>query len=294
MVLPLTSTTLTYLMPRSITDRPESPVRTITVTNATFPYNPIREIVPPVPEVRSIYNDRLTILKQRSEMEWGEAPNYNESYRSIRWPSRSVPNGTGGTHFSKPDWKKFLLENISKKTAGNWNNVIYNRRNNDILPGIGRNRVGDLRYLDTRTHLRLDLFKCMSNNIPFKTKTLFYNPRDTTLYICDVPVVKYDIESGLIVSFSYCGVYNKRISLMLRMIGINVITKNRKLIHAKVVSTEYNTTGTRLIRRPEVGWLFTPIELNKIYYTRPLEVTIIVDPVMYNEHYRMQRAMNIE
>jgi hypothetical protein len=203
----------------------------------------------------------LSIMVNRSNMNWGEAPNYNAEYRRIRWPANSqkvsiereltteemiqredqVRGRLGTLSFwdnrrttileetnrrCTPAWKSVIRHQLERKCRGIWNSTSIR----NLHPGFWR-------YKDTRSNLRVDIRFCMRKNIPFKTKTVEYRPSDTTLYICGRPVVKYSLSQGKIESFSYCGVYEKRVALILRILEIPVMLRNRKLVWAKYHGT---------------------------------------------------------
>jgi hypothetical protein len=222
---------------------------------------------------------RIELLKQRSEMDWGEAPKYNEAYRLIRWPGikhasvdpiparpigeevvRTVETNVLGERVVRlelqleeerhgrldanrrpyerltPGWLRSIREQRAKKAAGTWNEFHRRGRTRDYLKS------------DTRECLMRDLRYCIKENIPFKTKSLEYNPKDQWIYVYGNRAVKYDIDSGKLVAFTYSGVYNKVTSLILRNLSINVKLEARKLVW----HIESRVNGTRAFSRVDI------------------------------------------
>lgn len=201
----------------------------------------------------------LAEMERRSSVDWGEAPNYTEEYRRIRWhrnPIQTITvNGVitlGDPGFPKggtPTWKLSLRENVGKKRAGTWN---------------GRTHLYS--KSDTRTWLKVDMLTCMRENIPFRTKTFEYRPSTQTIYVNNIGVLFYDLRKGHITHFTYGGVYNKITSLLFRMFFIGAKLKNKKLVI-----------------EPDGGFLAVDIELvdlNKIY---ELPRSILVNPELQRE-----------
>lgn len=183
----------------------------------------------------------LAEMLRRSEADWGGAPKYNEAYRQLRWPGRpwamqSMPHSDIDTPLSivyrpdrrfefreqmgpgarlpvKPAWLDKIIYEQGLKSRGTWN----------------RGRRGQ--KLHTQDSLRQDLKVCMMENIPFKTNSLEYKPSNQWLYIKGVRVVKYNLVMGRLEGFTYSGVYDKVISLMLRkLFFIDIKLEKRKLI----------------------------------------------------------------
>lgn len=150
---------------------------------------------------RPVYNK----FSQRSNMEWGEAPNYNKEYRKIRWSSNN--------RHQKPSWLHELQFNMRLKSTGLWNGGrhFYKKAN-------------------TKKALKGDIRWCINNNIPFKTKTFEYKPSDQWLYVKGEKVLKYDLCTGSFSGFTYSGVYDKVTTMTLRMLGFDITVINRKLI----------------------------------------------------------------
>lgn len=182
--------------------------------------------------------ERYDLLVSRSDMDWGEAPNYNEAYRKLRWPGGTEfsaeyletanprPNG----RFSKPEWKSTLQRDINQKRNGAWTRELM------------------------RLRLRCDIINCMRLNIPFKTKTLEYKPCDQWIYVNGNPTMRYDLRTGYISEFTFSGVYNKVTSLMLRLFNIKVKLVRKKVCWVGVVTTFSVPTVVE-----------TPLDMNTIY-----------------------------
>ncbi len=200
--------------------------------------NPSVTIVPPP-------MSRAETLKSRSTKEWGTAPDYNEEYRRIRWPRESG---------ARPRWKTLLLSDRARKVRGEWTKEY--------------------------AHLRLksDLLICVRENIPFKTKTLEYKPIDQWIYVNGLRTMRYDIETGHIVEFTYSGVYNKVTSMMLRACNIYVKLLKGKptyiytLVGPRRLNRNYhrihNSLGEHTVESAEIV-----IDLNRIYRYTDFSIT---------------------
>lgn len=217
--------------------------------NFLEPYVPL-VVQYPLPNPRPVF----TLLDERCDMYWGESPNYNEAYRKIRWPA--VPIGFDRNdeiegfegiplrarrdpYYTTPSWVNSLESDTRRKRRGEW---------------TGK---------DTRFRLHQDLLQCMRENIPFKTKSLEYNPKDQWIYVYGNRTMRYNIRSGMVDAFTYSGVYNKVTSLFLRNFSIQV-----KLIRRKLIWVPYVRRRVRLISTHNtVLFRYTSLEidLNKIY-----------------------------
>lgn len=183
-----------------------------------------------VSNIQSERDLRIEELEARSFKDWGVAPNYNEDYRKIRWYSNKFipPNLEDSLNltstvqsgplngYSKPAWKHQMHYELERKNQGLWN----------------RPRIRSINYVkkDTKLALERDLQNCMVENIPFKTRSVEYNPRDQWVYVYGNRAIQYDIYSSRIIAFTYSGVYNKVTSLFFRMFGLNIKLHARKLI----------------------------------------------------------------
>lgn len=222
----------------------------------------------------------LELMRSRSNVDWGEAPKYNEAYRKIRWPgtpSRTIyfrpvvptdtPNRIGGewgatsesslmpghveVHEMDPDVS--VTRRMRVKPA--WQETInYHRRWKETR-----------RWSKTKMRQTLlsDMAFCMSQNIPFQTKTFEYKPNDQWLYVHGARAMKYDLVTGYITHITYSGVYNKVTSLLFRLFKISIRLKGRKLVW---------TPDLRISRmRPRQDFVPTPyhqevdIDLNRVY-----------------------------
>ena len=223
----------------------------------------------------------LQLMRDRAEIDWGQHPNYTKEYRDLRWPGKSwritdmseqvnrarVPIdrddpfdpvnrtpelfGPGIRVPEKPDWVIDANYRSTCKRIGTWN----------------RNRgPGGVNRLETWRYLSQDLLKCMSLNIPFKTNTIEYKPSTQWVHIKGTPVVKYDLESGKLVGFTYSGVYDKVITFVLRnLFQMNIVLEKRKLIWRN------NKVG---LGRPGTFDLGVDIilDLTTFYHFRPLRI----------------------
>lgn len=205
---------------------------------------------------------RLVILLERANTDWGEAPKYNEAYRKIRWPGNNLKVVHTNGRPINPTWLSLINYQIGKKSRGTW------------------------KYHDIRSSLYRDITTCMRENIPFKTKSVEYKPKEQTLYVNGRPTIKYDLEDGTLYSFTYSGVYNKVVSLILRLFDIRIKMLNRKL-------TLMNTEG-------EVVRI---IDINTVYVLPKYQVDItkkitnsLVQPAIVIDHellYQSREAIRV-
>lgn len=242
-------------------------------------------------EIQSI-TPRFGLLRSRCEMDWGEAPKYNEAYRKLRWPAapvvhattqdeleeradrqaRRAQRGMTGTledyespvilrdYYPKPMWKALMQGDLAKKRNGEWTHKFI------------------------RIKLKSDLVTCLSNNIPFKTKTFEYKPIDQWIYVNGIRALRYDLRTGYLVDFTYSGVYNKRTSLLFRMFGIYV-----KLIKQKpTYSVHAPRSRTRL--ENEATGREVVLDVNRMYNFR--DVNPNLEKGFYLIDYRLDRESN--
>ena len=176
-----------------------------------------------------------TIVLDRKNIDFGMAPDYNAEYWKIR--CKANPLTEGRTTRGNPLWRSSLAFQIRSKELGNWNRNIG-------LPYIRR---------DTTSALTSDLFLCMREGIPFKTRSIRYDYVTNWVHVYDVPVLFYDIEKGIITKFTYNGKYNKFVSMVFRWVGIYV-----KLVKRK-------PTFIRRDSIPTGGIIITPIDIDEVY-----------------------------
>jgi hypothetical protein len=187
-------------------------------------------------------------------MDWGEPPRYNAAYRKIRWPGVSLRYLGRGI---KPDW----MRNIRWAESHSNNANLW-------------------RPTFTRGILKRDLIFCVSENIPIKTNSIEYRPSDQYLYIKGRPILKYNLETGCFDSFSYSGVYDKVVSLFLRLFDIDVRMINRKL-------SWRDSYGFKIqdIKLDETYYLPKPLVSTGKILTNPVKVfsPLIIDRISYVE-----------
>lgn len=230
----------------------------------------------------------LTLMRERCDKDWGEHPNYNEDYRKLRWPGKPwvvsemvhpVNNGRNDMVYNrfpdtlgnpllrididslfgpgrrvpeKPNWMTDFAHRNTLKSTGRWNSLRPN--------GGNRQRI------DTMKFLGMDLRNCVALNIPFRTNTLEYKPSTQWIYIKGTPVVKYDLETGKLIGFSYSGVYDKVITFMLRhLFQLNIKLVSRKLIWGVNRRSSY-FLGREREARLERTLPETQIDLTTFYY----------------------------
>jgi hypothetical protein len=151
----------------------------------------------------------LELMLSRSVKDWGQAPNYTEEYRKIRWnPDSERIVGRG---IFMPSWISRIRTERTKKANNRWNRLgrVYEKP-------------------DTSMGYMRDLKHCMRENIPFQTKSTWYNPADQWIYLYGNRALQYDLCSGKIIAFTFSGVYNKVTSFIFRKFGINVFNHKRK------------------------------------------------------------------
>jgi hypothetical protein len=199
----------------------------------------------------------LKSMLERSSIDWGEAPKYTEEYRKLRWPGTQPPEHPEYENLiadtarrtpvvrPNPAWKTRIHYELRKKEQGNWNSrrdARYPQDRYNFTP-------------DTVRGLMQDIKGCMNLNIPFKTKTYRYDPKTTTLYVGEKGEIHYSLETGCIKSFTYAGLYDKRLSLMLRRFGIRVIRKGNRLVFKEEVyenEETINLTDTYYVPAPKM------------------------------------------
>jgi hypothetical protein len=211
-------------------------------------------------------------------MDWGEAPKYNEAYRKIRWPHPS--NGTFRSA-GKPMWLSNIEYDIRLKTRGVWNNRTGNSRHNIYLKP------------DTRSRLMSDLTFCVSQNIPFKTKSLEYKSVDQYVYVYGVRVLKYDLETGCFSHFTYSGIYNKVTSLLLRNFDL-AITRHKNDIVWRI-SEQYPTikidlnTIYPLVHKDHIA---ENTRGNIVSSYRNIIGNVVINHALFNEHNTYIKELN--
>lgn len=191
-----------------------------------------------------------TQLFARSNKDWGQAPEYNSDYRRIRWPEYMRQSNIYTVRY-----------HLLNKSRGRWTH-------NSTGASLGR----DLQY-------------CMRNNIPFKTPSLEYVPKNTTLYIKGTGSMKWDLMTLSPINFSFGGTYDKVISMFLRRFGIDVKLYNKKLVW-EGISININDTYTiphkyvlhpkQLSKAVDVGFVYdsgiTYMESREVYIERWLQL----------------------
>jgi hypothetical protein len=249
----------------------------------------------------------LATMRERSNKDWGEYPKYNEDYRKLRWPGKPwvvsemihpINNGVNDMVYNrlpdlrgdpliridtnslfgpgrrvpeKPTWMIDFAYRNGLKRRGRWNSF--------------RPHGGNRQKLDTIHFLKIDLRNCMALNIPFRTNTLEYRPSTQWIYIKGTPVVKYELETGKIMGFSYSGVYDKVITFMLRHIfQLNIKLVRRKLIWGVNPRSAY--FSSRIGRALLEGVLpETQIDLNTFYHFEDMRSPnrVIMSDELYRE-----------
>jgi hypothetical protein len=166
-----------------------------------------------------------------------------------------------------PSWQETIRRQIILKAEGRWTRNM------------------------SRQQLRRDMELCMSQNIPFKTKTFEYKPSDQWLYVHGRRVLKFDLMTGYISHFTYSGVYNKVTSLLLRLFDIKVKLKGRKLT--------WFADRVRPGARPSPVVPFAEevdIDLNRVYTFGDFFMNVPpwrgfhkVSATLFNEFYRVEQ-----
>lgn len=259
----------------------------------------------------------LDLMLERANKDWGENPVDNPEYRKIRWPgipwqvtdmsniinhaahlgnvwgeptidplTPRVPlqslHGPGRRVAQKPQWKLRMEDHRRRKTQGFWNGGLSNMRR-----GFSRQ--------DTHASLRFDLFSCMKENIPFKTRSLEYKPQDQWVYIKGTPVVKYDIYKGEIEGFTYSGVYDKVITLMLRHIfylDIKLVRRNLIWYERSFAYWGANVRPRELARSGTLEPVETPILLEGFYIPIAKPRMWLINPLLELERSNSQLELN--
>lgn len=190
----------------------------------------------------------LEKLKARAHIDWGQAPKYNEEYRKIRWPGQTsvtsyfrplTPVDVEARRNGRRTWDLGLESSIMPgyvEVSDTDEGITETRRfrRSPIWKSTMANQMSlkaDGRWTRkiARNNIKFDIELCMRENIPFKTKTFEYKPSDNWLYVNGLRALKFDLVTGYIAHFTFSGVYNKVVSLTLRMFDINVKLQRRKL-----------------------------------------------------------------
>ena len=167
-----------------------------------------------------------------------------------------------------------------RKNRGSWNSF--------------RPHGGNRQKLDTIHFLKVDLRNCMALSIPFRTNTLEYRPSTQWIYIKGTPVVKYELETGKIIGFSYSGVYDKVITFMLRHIfQLNIKLVRRKLIWGVNRRSAYFSGRIGRARLEEI-LPETQIDLNTFYHFEDMRSPnrVIMSDELYRERSLYLRNMS--
>lgn len=216
-----------------------------------------------MPEINPLER-RISELKERSDKDWGTAPKYNQEYRLLRWPGVKKADLEPHAYYPNDDYLSPAVIGIDpRRLTPLWLSKLSHdkeRKSNGLWNRYG----GPHRRNETRMALISDIKSCMKENIPFKTRSLEYRPSDQWIYVCGNRTIRYDLDTGKLIAFTYSGVYNKVTSLMLRHFEINVTLVRRKLVWSReVIPTVEERPSHPGIR----GQLETEIiSLDRIYY----------------------------